>query len=857
MQEFSTPMMKQYMAIKKQYADCLLFFRLGDFYELFLDDAHIGSQVLDITLTSRPKGKDGRVPMAGVPYHAVDSYLAKLVKAGYKVAICEQMSEPNARGIVDREVVRVVTPGTMFDERALDQKEHNYLVAVTLSKEGFAMAACDISTGHLEVLGDSSPEWETIFIQELARLSPVECILSEPDYHDTHLMKLLLTQKSLNIFPFHEWDGNALEVEALLKTHFHVTTLSAFDLEGSEELLAAGNLIKYLKLTQKDKIDHIRSIKSKKNTDVLTLDRATIVNLELFSTIREHSVVGSLLSVLDRTKTAMGGRKLKDIMKLPLAQREAIIARHEAVDELTKKSNLRAHIETELSDLIDMERILSRLATGLGNARDLKNLENALTHVMSIKHVLVNAESPLLTHLQTSIGPTIHSVIKIISNTFVDEPPVAITDGGMIKNGIDPKRDDLAKIVHSGREWVLDLEKTEREKSGIGSLKVRYNKVFGFYIEVSKANVHLVPSHYFRKQTLVNGERFTTDELKEKESLILSAEEELKKRELLLFNETLKKILTFVKELQDAGEAIATLDCLYSFADLARANRYVRPTMVYSGEIRIKNGRHPVVETLLPSHSFVPNDCELTSVHDPLLLMTGPNMAGKSVFIRQIALIVYLSHIGSFVPASRAHISLVDCIFVRSGASDVITSGLSTFMVEMVETAYILNHATEKSLIVMDEIGRGTSTYDGISIAWAVAEYIVTHFKPAPKTLFATHYHELQKLEATFPKRIKNVHMAITMKDNEPVMLYTLAQGGSSHSFGVAVAKKAGVPESVIREAKQMLSALESNQGDTNREIKSPIAHDELRNELQSIDIDATTPLKALTILSQLKKKLK
>jgi len=843
MQEFTTPMMKQYQAIKREYPDCLLFFRLGDFYELFLEDAHIGASVLNITLTGRPKGRDGRIPMAGVPYHAVDSYLAKLVKAGYKVAICEQMSEANKKGIVERAVVRIVTPGTMLDERALDQKSHNFLISLTKSHDGFACAVCDVSTGYFEFFSDTSDEWQQVLTRELTRILPIECILSEIDYEDRELMQLLNKQSQLNIFSFHTWEKEAKKASLIIKTHFNVDTLIAFSIdELSSECVAVGNLLAYLKHTQKDTISHIRIMNAPSDRRYMSLDHATLTNLELFSTIREHDTRGSLLSVLDNTLTSMGGRELKEIMKLPLIVHEDIVQRHEAVGEIVTTPPLRKKMHAQLSDITDIERILARLATGLGNARDMKTLEAALDHVISIKHLLIDVKSTLLNSLQQDISPELHHVISMLQKTIVSDPPVSITEGGMIQEGIDEMRDDLAKIVQSGKDWVISLEEVERKRSGINSLKVRYNKVFGFYIEISKANTHLVPDYYIRKQTLVNGERYTTEELANKESQILNADIALKKREQQLYDKTLTKILTHIQSIQSAAHAVALIDCIHSFATLAISNRYCSPKMVYSGEIRIVDGRHPVVETLLNDHQFVPNSCTLTNVHTPLLLVTGPNMAGKSVFIRQVALSVYLAHIGSWVPAKSARIGVVDNIFVRSGASDVITSGLSTFMVEMVETAYILRHATGKSLIIMDEIGRGTSTYDGISIAWAVAQYLVTHFKVSPKTLFATHYHELQRLEESFPNKIKNVHMGVHMNKQVPVMLYTLQDGPATESFGIAVAQRAGVPKEVISKAKKMLEGFGKDHGVS------------VVKQLQEINIDSLTPIDALTKLSELQK---
>lgn len=855
MQTFTTPMMKQYQDIKNEYPDCLLLFRLGDFYELFLEDAHIGAQVLDITLTARPEGKDGRVPMAGVPYHALDSYLAKLVKAGYKVAICEQVSEPNNKGIVDREVVRIVTPGTVMDEKSLEKKENNYIMSLVLDASTFALAVADISTGHFETNQVVYSDLEQSLKDELARINPAECILPPELYNNPDIIRILKTQKSLTIYAFHDWEHHANE--STLKNHFQVSTLASFAITDKALCItSSAALLAYLKNTQKGKVGHIKKIVSYEGDHYVSLDRSSIMNLELFSTIREHDTRATLLSVIDQTQTAMGGRLLKQWICYPLRKKEDITKRLDAVEELLHDPSSRIEVQNLLEKIPDIERLLSRLSVGIGNARDLVNLKESLKNVMLVKHELVNTESKLLQELQSAINVTLQQCIRLIEQTFVDEPPVSTKDGGIIRGGLIHKLDKLRNIVGHGKSWILSLEQDEKKRTGINTLKVRYNKVFGFYIEVSRATAHLVPENYIRKQTLVNGERYITPELKTEEEKIFSAEEELKTLEYRLFTETLQKVLSFTEEIQSASQSIAALDCLINFAQLAETNHYIRPRLLYSGEIRIKGGRHPVVEKLFPEHRFVPNDVILNNINQSLLVITGPNMAGKSVFLRQVALIVLMAQMGSFVPAKSAHISLVDKIFVRSGASDAVASGLSTFMVEMVETAYILHHATKDSLIIMDEIGRGTSTYDGISIAWAVAEYLVTKIKPSPKTLFATHYHELQDLEKLFPKRIKNYHMSVADQSGEPVFLYTLLQGGASHSFGVAVAKLAGIPSEVIAKANVMLHQLENRdiEKEGNGEVKKMA--NGLEKELARIDVNKMTPIEALNKLSELQKKV-
>lgn len=732
--EFSTPMMQQYAKIKKQYSDCLLFYRMGDFYELFMEDAHIGAQVLNITLTGRPKGKDGRIPMAGVPYHAVDAYLAKLVKAGYKVAICEQVSLPNKYGIVDREVVRIVTPGTVLDEKALEKKENNYIVSLDIKQDLLAFSFADLSTGYCGTYETQFSDLTQTIKDELSKLSPTECILKEELYNNPEFLRLLKHQAGLNIYPFADWDRFSSDAQKVLKRHFSVATLAPFGIE--ENTLAqqtAAALLGYLENTQKTPVSHIKKITKITTSDHMLLDRSTMINLELFSTIRDHDIKGSLLSVLDYTHTPMGGRLLKSWIKKPLIDKTQVEKRHDAVSEVLDSHSFRHGVENLLKEIPDIERTLSRLSVQLGNARDCVNLKQALITVLAIRETLENAESQLLKDLYENISPQLSRVVSVIESKIVAEPPLDLKSGGLIRNGVSKELDTLRQTVSGSRDWILKLEADEREKTGISSLKVRFNKVFGFYIEISKANLHLVPDHYLRKQTLVNGERFITPELKKHEEIILSAEERINALEYELFQNILKQILSHTDLIQQAAESIGILDCVVNFASIAQKNQYVRPNMHDSGQIRITQGRHPVVEKLLEDTPFVPNDTVLSNAAQQMMLITGPNMAGKSVYIRQVALIVLLAQIGCYVPAQKAEISIVDRIFVRSGASDVITSGLSTFMVEMVETAHILHHATENSLIVMDEIGRGTSTYDGISIAWAVAEYLVTHFNTAPK----------------------------------------------------------------------------------------------------------------------------
>lgn len=863
---FETPMMKQYTEIKGQYPDCLLFFRLGDFYELFMDDAKIGAEVLDITLTSRDRGKDGRIPMAGVPFHAVDSYLSKLVKAGYKVAICEQLTEPDGSGLVERDVVRIVTPGTVMDEGSLEKKENNYVMSLSYDDATLGIAVADISTGLFQVAEHSLGDVHQILQNELSRLNPTECILSLHLYNQPKLLKTLKTNKNLNVYLFNEWIDHAQNAQKNLLKHLKVATLSIYGLdEKPQALKAAGALLGYLKHTQKDKVGHIREVTNLNASNYLELDRSTILNLELFSTIREGNKKGSLVHLLDHTSTSMGGRMLRQWLLHPLVNESEILERHEAVKSLISNSTIFRELNDLLLQIVDIERLVSRLSVGIGNARDLVNLKASLETILKIKSQLASMSGDIFAKLQNDILTDLNEVIQIVRTTITDEPPIDLRNGGLIKDHVSSELDDLKNGIVGSKTFINKLEQQERERTGIGSLKVKFNQVFGYYIEITKSNLESVPSDYYRKQTLVNAERFITPELKHHEEIILTAEEKIKDLEFKLFLQTTDKILEFTTAIQKASRSIAALDCLLTFAYISKKENYVCPELVSNGDLEILEGRHPVVETLLDDTRFVPNDVNLNCSTKQLLIITGPNMAGKSVYIRQNALIVLMCQMGCFVPAKKARISLVDKIFVRSGASDVITSGLSTFMVEMVETANILHNATSSSLIVMDEIGRGTSTYDGVSIAWAVAEYLVSNSKISPKTLFATHYHELQNLEQKYPNKIQNFQVLATESNNELNFLHKVMQGGASHSYGIAVARLAGVPDEVTKNATDVLHQLEEKtfNNHTNFEAwltagstsESSGKHN-LADEIANIDINALTPIEALKVLADLKEKI-
>lgn len=863
-QSFTTPMMLQFQQLKEAYPDCLLFFRLGDFYELFLDDAYVGAKILGITLTQRPKGRDGHIPMAGVPYHAVDMYLAKLIKAGYKVAICEQISLPQSKGIVERQVVRIVTPGTLTDEKALEKKENNFLVTLAFHKKLVGLAAVDLSTGEFLATEFSESGWQKKLNDELSKLRPTECILSEDAYRRGDVLQTLGVHAGLNIYFFPLWENFAHKAEHVLKKHFGIQSLTSLSVDGKPAALqASAALLGYLSETQKDRLSHISQIKLLEETEYVQLDRSTITNLEIFRTLRDQDTRGSLICTLDQTSTGMGGRLLRQWILKPLTQLTQIRERQAVVRYCIEHQLQAESVKQSFETLIDIERLMVRLSLHRGTPRDLVSLKLTLKNLFDLSLEPTPRLEYLARFRNLSRSEESKELYQYLSERIFDEPPIEVKSGGIIKPTVSPQLDALRSDVSYNDSWLQAFEKREREQTGISSLKVRFNSVFGFYIEVSNANKALVPSHYIRKQTLVNGERFITDELKEQEDKILTASEKSNQLEYELWLETVEKVLEFLPFLQKLSESIAQIDCLLSFATVALSGNYCCPVMHEGPELRILGGRHPVVEKILPVGEFVPNDCFLDNTHHQLLLITGPNMAGKSVYLRQTALIVLLAQIGSFVPAQEAYISVVDKIFVRSGASDAITAGLSTFMVEMVETANILHQATEKSFIIMDEIGRGTSTYDGISIAWAIVEYLVTHAPQGPKTLFTTHYHELQDLEHEFATRVKTSQMAVRQTENGPVFLHALVPGGASHSYGVAVAQLAGLPKQVVSRANEILQRLEKHHSPAMTGIslesksKSTVTNDQNKSftsQLKKIDVNTMTPLEALNMLSAWKK---
>lgn len=832
---FSTPMMQQFMELKQQYPDCLIWFRLGDFYEMFLEHAEIGARTLNITLTSRSRGKDGRIPMAGVPYHAAETYLGKLIQAGYKVAICEQISEATGKGLVDRQVVRIVTPGTLLQDKFLPAKHNNYIACLLEAKSEVSVAVIDVTTGEVRcetwtLLGDDALVDKLRVLTHLFSIS--EWIVSPRTLKKTALIKALQVRSTPLITSPYNW-------QEWVTAHPHST---AFDI-----------LKIYLEYTQQLPITHLQPPQSLEKASALKIDQATILNLELFETLYHHQRVGSLFEILDQTVTAMGGRLLSEWLRQPLNQQTAITARLDNVELFVHDTPHRKKILSHLTQIRDIERLLSRLSLKAGTARDLLALSQSLSQTMAVLHII--HKLPVTTTFPASLLQ-LEELAATIQKAIVDLPALDAKNGPIIRDGIDPKLDRLRQIINNSQGFLTQLEADERQKTGISSLKIKYNQVFGFYIEISKANLHLAPAHYFRKQTLVNAERFITPELKKQEDIILAAEVAAIKLEHELLQKVIEATLNQMTMIQKVAKVVAEIDCLISLAEVAIQHNYTRPALTNTPDIRLIQSRHPVVERLLPARQFIPNDVFLTTHDQQVILLTGPNMAGKSVLMRQVALITLMAHLGSFVPAQSAEIAVCDQLFVRSGASDIITSGLSTFMVEMVETAAILNQATNKSLVIMDEIGRGTSTYDGISIAWAIAEKLLSI---GCKTMFATHYHELQQLAAVQPDKIKNYHMAIAEQDTKPIFLYHLQPGGASHSFGIAVAELAGLPAPVIARASELLTqheaaATTSHQPPTLPQTRRTSTTHQVLRDLKKLDIDHLTPLAALNLIATWKK---
>lgn len=853
-----TPMMQQYLQIKEEYNDCILFFRLGDFYEMFFDDAITASRELEITLTGKDCGLEERAPMCGVPFHSAQGYVTRLIKKGYKVAICEQVEDPaTAKGIVKRDVIRVVTPGTADTESIGD--ENNFLASVVMKDDAYGIAFADVTTGEVIVSDGESDFGESTLINLLAAFKPSEIILNSGSAG--RCKDIVDLKKRYNFYDSFAPDElfELSRAKDSIKAQFGER--AAIDAGiGEAELCqrALGGLLAYLYDTQKVDLTHINSFKYVCSSRHLQIDISSFRNLELTETMRDKEKRGSLLGILDRTKTAMGARRLKSWLDRPLIDAEQINLRSGAVQELVDNAMAREEITEALKLVYDIERILSRVVYGSCNARDFVSLRQSLEMLPAVKSALSKCSSHFLSQIATSLD-TMSELRLLIACAIVDEPPVTIKEGGMIKEGFDKELDRIKEILNGGTDYIAAVEAKERERTGIKNLKVAYNRVFGYYIEISKSNLDRVPEEYIRKQTLVGGERFITQELKELESNILNAREKVNALEYENFLAIKKEILANLKKLQNTAKLVSVTDALCSLAVVASQRGYVRPVVNDGDVIDIKDGRHPVVEANLKDSLFVPNDTYLNTAESRFSIITGPNMAGKSTYMRQTALIVIMAQIGSFVPASECTVGIVDAVFTRVGASDDLASGQSTFMVEMNEVAHILKNATSKSLVILDEIGRGTSTFDGLSIAWAVAEYIADSSHIGAKTLFATHYHELTALENRIDG-IKNYSVAVKKRGDDITFLRKIVKGGTDDSFGIEVALLAGLPQEVISRAKEVLRMVESGSGapaDENIRPREPEqVSDSVKNEIMAIDVSTLTPIEALNELYKLQKKV-
>ena len=875
-----TPMMKQYMQTKEEYKDCILFYRLGDFYEMFFDDALTASKELEITLTGKNCGLEERAPMCGIPYHAVDSYLNRLVSKGYKVAICEQVEDPKtAKGIVKREVIRVVTPGTNLDTQGLDETKNNYIMCIVYMADRYGLSVADVTTGEYLVTELDS---QTKLMDELYKFMPSEIVCNEAFYMSGLDLDDLKNRLHMAIYSLEAWYFDDALCRETLQEHFKVASLEGIGLSDYEcGMIASGALLKYLEETQKNSLSHMSRLTRYATGNYMVLDSATRRNLELVETLREKQKRGSLLWVLDKTKTAMGARTLRKYVEQPLIDKESIVKRLDAVAELKDNAICREEIREYLNPVYDLERLVGKITYQSANPRDLIAFQSSLSMLPSVKCILKDMESDLLKEIYEELDP-LEELCDLVGRAIQEEPPLAMKEGGIIKDGYNEEVDRLRKAKSEGKNWLADLETREREKTGIKNLRIRYNKVFGYYLEVTNSFKDLVPDYYTRKQTLANAERYIIPELKELEDTILGAEDKLCALEYELYCEVRNTIAAELTRIQRTAKAVAKLDVIASLALVAERNNYVRPKINEKGVIDIRDGRHPVVEKMIPNDMFIANDTYLDDKKQRISIITGPNMAGKSTYMRQAALIVLMAQLGSFVPASSANIGLVDRIFTRVGASDDLASGQSTFMVEMNEVANILRNATSKSLLILDEIGRGTSTFDGLSIAWAVVEYISNSKLLGAKTLFATHYHELTELEGKI-SNVNNYCIAVKEKGNDIVFLRKIVKGGADKSYGIQVAKLAGVPDPVINRAKEIVEELVTAditgkvkdiavQGSgtkkktqkkldevdlTQFSLFDTVKDDDVLNELKELDISHMTPMDAMNKLYQLQNKLR
>ena len=869
MAEYS-PMMQHYLATKEKYKDCILFYRLGDFYEMFFDDAINVSRELELTLTGKDCGQEERAPMCGIPYHAAESYIAKLVQNGHKVAICEQLEDPKlAKGIVKRDVIRVVTPGTVTESNLLEEKRNNYIMSIFKKGIFFGIAICDISTGDFYAAEIKEENNFERLLDEISRYSPSEIIANEMLYDCSEEISKI--KERFDVYISTEDESNFSEDTENIYMQYALSDDKGNIIKDLDKRLfavsAINGLIKYIEETQKTKLEHINKITIYTITKYMSLDINARRNLELTEKLRDKSKKGTLLWVLDKTATSMGGRLLRRWISDPLIDVAEINNRLDAVQELKDDIMLRGELTSSLKGVYDIERLAGKISYGNANARDLNSLKSSASKLPEIKKLIENSKSGMLKELYNELD-SLEDIYSLIDKAIVEEPPISVTEGGVIKMGYDPEIDELKTAMTDGKTWLVQLEAREREETGIKGLKVGYNKVFGYYIEVTKSNLALVPDRYIRKQTLTGGERYITEELKELETKVLGAEEKVVNLEYQAFTKIREQIKSQIQRLQKSAMAVSKLDVLSSFAQVAEDLNYCMPQVDNSGVIDIKDGRHPVIEKMLPSGAFVANDTYLDKDGNRLSIITGPNMAGKSTYMRQVALITLMAQIGSFVPAASAHIGVVDKIFTRVGASDDLSMGQSTFMVEMMEVANILKEATSNSLVVLDEIGRGTSTYDGLSIAWAVAEYIADKEKCGAKTLFATHYHELTQLEDTL-EGVKNYSIAVKEKGEDIIFLRKIVNGGTDESYGVHVAKLAGVPKVVTQRANEILKKIERKNvlvnKNSEKENKKQVDGQldmynfklaEIAHELDKVNINELTPIDALNTLVKIKEEM-
>jgi DNA mismatch repair protein MutS len=862
MAEDITPLMQQYFKIKNQYPDEIVFFRMGDFYEMFGDDAKIASRILGIALTSRGQIKGKKIPLAGVPYHAGDRYLAKLLKAGRKVVVCEQVEDPKlAKGIVKRDVVEVITPGTVTVDGVVEGSQSNYLASLSEDGDQLGWSILDLTTGEFKL--DQGAV--TKALEKLKVNNPSEIIVADT-WPEDRIKEIRSSVGDATITKLDGWKFDYDFAYQMLTEHLKVNSLEGFGCQHLKlGIAAAGAILAYLKQNKKTLLTHINSISPFFEDQTIFLDANTIRNLELLTPLRGGEKGATLFSLLNRTKTPMGARLLKNWITRPLLNPDRIEERQEAVGELIRNRSLSEDLVGRIKTISDLERLAGKIGCGKVNPKDLIWLKNSLAQIPEIRSILKLAQSQLLSSIKTNL-PDTSRLVSLIEDSIMDEPPLILTEGGIIKSGYSSELDKLKEEIKGSKQWIAGLQDAERKRTGIPSLKVGFNKVFGYYIEVTKPHLPKVPQEYIRKQTMVNAERFVTPQLKEREAQILGAEEKIFKLEHDLFLQIRSRIGEETKEIQKTGELLATLDVLLDLSEVAERFNYSRPQIDTGDEIVIEDGRHPVIENILDPGSFVPNDTKIGDRSEGIHIITGPNMAGKSTYLRQVGLIVLLAQMGSFVPAKSARIGLVDRIFTRVGATDYLTLGQSTFLVEMIETANILNNATPKSLILLDEVGRGTSTFDGLSIAWAVTEYIHNHPGIGSKTLFATHYHELTEL-AEFLPRVKNYQVAVKQWQDEIVFLRKIVPGGCDDSYGIQVARLAGIPAGVLDRAKKILAELEAGEPSspgTAGAVPQPASYqlsifspqeNAIVEELKKLDLDKLTPIEALNKLNELKRK--